>query len=98
MSQRISFRSLYKLFIWRPHSTAKKISEGCLISTISTRMRKHHCCKCFSAVACHEDCAVKTIDWLLDAAELFGKGVAACCYLPAFRLERDSAERNSPTF
>ena len=55
MSQRISFRSLYKLFIWRPHSTAKKISEGCLISTISTRMRKHHCCKCFSAVACHED-------------------------------------------
>ena len=24
--------------------------------------------------------------WLLDAAELFGKGVAVCCYLPAFAL------------
>ena len=86
MSQRISFRSLYKLFIWLPHSTAEKISEGCLISTISTCMGKHHCRKCVSEVACHEDCAVKTIDWLLDAAELFGKGAAACCYLPALAM------------
>ena len=59
----------------------RKKSEGWLISTISTRMRKH-----FSEVACHEDGAVKTIDWLLDAAELFGKGAAACCYLPAFAM------------
>ena len=86
MSHRISLRSLYKLFIWLPHSTAEKISEGCLISTISTCIGKHHCCKCFSEVACHEDGAVKTIDWLLDAAELFGKGAAACCYLPAFAM------------
>ena len=28
MSQRISFRSLYKLFIWRPHSTAEKQVKG----------------------------------------------------------------------
>ena len=55
MSHRISLRSLYKLFIWLPHSTAEKISEGCLISTISTCIGKHHCCKCFSEVACHED-------------------------------------------
>ena len=86
MSHRISLRSLYKLFIWLPHSTSEKISEGCLISTISTCIGKHHCCKCFSEVACHEDGAVKTIDWLLDAAELFGKGAAACCYLPAFAM------------
>ena len=62
MSHRISLRSLYKLFIWLPHFTAEKISEGCLISTISTCIGKHHCCKCFSEVACHEDCAVKTIE------------------------------------
>ena len=48
-----------------PHSRAEKIREGCLISTISTCMRKHHCCKCFSEVAHHEDGAVKTMQWKL---------------------------------
>ena len=48
-----------------PHSRAEKIREGCLISTISTCMRKHHCCKCFSEVAHHEDGAVKTMKWKL---------------------------------
>ena len=69
MSQRISFKSLHpfttKLCIWLPHSTAEKINEGCLISTISTRMRKYHWCKCFSEIAYHEDGAVKTIEWKL---------------------------------
>ena len=44
---------------------AEKISEGCLISTISTRMRKYHWRKCFSEIAYHEDGAVKTIEWKL---------------------------------
>ena len=65
MSQRISLRPLYKLFIWLPHSTAEKIREGCLISTISPCTRKHHCRKCFSEVAYYEDGAVITMEWKL---------------------------------
>ena len=65
MSQRISFRPLYKLFIWLPHSMAEKIRERCRISTISPCMRKHHCHKCFSEVACSEDGAVIAMEWKL---------------------------------
>ena len=88
MSHRISLRSLYKLSSGFPILGPKKYGKGAWFLRfqhaweniiVANASRKLLIMKMVLSRRCNGS-------WLLDAAELFGKGVAVCCYLPAFTL------------